>query len=112
MGVRVGIDDFGTGYSSLNHLQQFPIDTLKVDRSFISRLDACDHANEIVQMIVSLAHNLHLDVVAEGIENDGQHAWLQNLACEYGQGYLFSQPVTGSTIEGLLTKQQQASEPV
>jgi diguanylate cyclase (GGDEF)-like protein/PAS domain S-box-containing protein len=112
LGVRVGIDDFGTGYSSLNHLQQFPIDTLKVDRSFISRLDACDHANEIVQMIVSLAHNLHMDVVAEGIENDGQHAWLQNLACEYGQGYLFSQPVTDSTIEGLLTKQQQASEPV
>lgn len=110
LGVRVGIDDFGTGYSSLNQLQQFPIDTLKVDRSFISRLDACDHANEIVQMIVSLAHNLHMDVVAEGIENDGQHAWLQNLACEYGQGYLFSQPVAATTIESLLAKQREGCE--
>jgi diguanylate cyclase (GGDEF)-like protein/PAS domain S-box-containing protein len=110
LGVRVGIDDFGTGYSSLNHLQQFPIDTLKVDRSFISRLDSSDQANEIVQMIVSLAHNLQMDVVAEGIENDGQHTWLQSLACEYGQGYLFSQPVSDQTIDALLAKQNATAD--
>lgn len=92
MGVKVSIDDFGTGYSSLAYLQRFPINTLKVDRSFVSDLDAFENL-VIVRTIVSLAHNLGLDVVAEGIETERQRDFLAGLSCEYGQGFLFSRPL-------------------
>jgi len=93
MGVKVSIDDFGTGYSSLAYLRRFPITTLKVDQSFVSDLDAFENLI-IVRTIVSLAHNLGFDVVAEGIETERQRAFLADLNCEYGQGYLFSHPLT------------------
>ncbi len=92
MGAKVSIDDFGTGYSSLAYLQRFPINTLKVDRSFVSDMDAFENL-VIVRTIVSLAHNLGLDVVAEGIETERQRDFLADLACECGQGFLFSRPL-------------------
>jgi diguanylate cyclase (GGDEF)-like protein len=92
MGAKVSIDDFGTGYSSLAYLQRFPINTLKVDRSFVSDMDAFENLI-IVRTIVSLAHNLGLDVVAEGIETERQRDVLNDLGCECGQGFLFSKPL-------------------
>jgi len=92
MGAKVSIDDFGTGYSSLAYLQRFPINTLKVDRSFVSDMDAFENL-VIVRTIVSLAHNLGLDVVAEGIETERQRDFLADLSCECGQGFLFSKPL-------------------
>ena len=92
MGAKVSIDDFGTGYSSLSYLKRFPINTLKVDRSFVSDMDAFENL-VIVRAIVSLAHNLGLDVVAEGIETERQREFLAGLSCECGQGFLFSPPV-------------------
>jgi EAL domain-containing protein (putative c-di-GMP-specific phosphodiesterase class I) len=103
LGVRVGLDDFGTGYSSLNYLRRFALSTLKIDRSFISQMDASAESAEIVQTIVSLAHNLAMDVVAEGIEKAEQRARLQALACEYGQGYYFSRPLDSAAAAALLS---------
>ena len=92
-GIQLSIDDFGTGYSSLSYLYRLPINTLKIDRSFVSRMGAQGEDSEIVGTIVSLAHNLRLDVIAEGVETAAQLAQLQALGCEYGQGYYFSRPV-------------------
>jgi EAL domain-containing protein (putative c-di-GMP-specific phosphodiesterase class I) len=102
LGIRIAIDDFGTGHSSLNYLQQFPIDTLKIDRSFIHKMDDDTKDREIIQAVVSLAHNLGMDVVAEGVETSDQWDQLDILGCEYGQGYFFSRPVDGSGAEALL----------
>jgi diguanylate cyclase (GGDEF)-like protein len=101
-GIRLGIDDFGTGYSSLSHLHRFPFDTLKVDRSFVGRMetDACN--SRIVPTIVSLAHILGMEVIAEGIETEGHLAALVALGCRYGQGYLFSKPLSASRAVTLL----------
>jgi EAL domain-containing protein (putative c-di-GMP-specific phosphodiesterase class I) len=93
-GIRLVIDDFGTGYSSLSYLQRLPIDTLKIDRGFISKLlDKPEGNRNIVEAIVSLAHKLGMTVVAEGIETSEQLAVLREMACELGQGYLFSPPI-------------------
>jgi diguanylate cyclase (GGDEF)-like protein len=93
-GIRLVIDDFGTGYSSLSYLQRLPIDTLKIDRGFISKiLEKQEDNRNIVEAIVSLAHKLGMTVVAEGIETPEQYAVLLEMACEFGQGYLFSPPI-------------------
>jgi EAL domain-containing protein (putative c-di-GMP-specific phosphodiesterase class I) len=102
LGVQISLDDFGTGYSSLSYLQSFKIDTLKIDRSFISRLGVSEESDEIVRTIVNLAHNLGMQVVAEGIELASQQAHLELIACEAGQGYLYSRPVAEVNIETLL----------
>lgn len=91
LGIRLCIDDFGIGYSSLSRLHEFPIDTLKVDRSFVQHLRT--HQSETVRMIITLAHSLEMDVVAEGIETDADLHRLRELGCEFGQGYWFSRPV-------------------
>lgn len=93
LGIRVSIDDFGTGYSSLSYLHRFPIDTLKVDRSFINRIGTESESSEIVQTIINLAANLGMDVIAEGIETLEQKQFLERNNCGFGQGYLYSRPV-------------------
>lgn len=100
--VRLLLDDFGTGYSSMSYLHELPIDVLKVDRSFVSRLGVEPKHSEIVRTIITLAHGLEMDVVAEGIETQGQLASLRQLGANYGQGYLFSKPVPADALEPLL----------
>lgn len=104
LGVRISIDDFGTGYSSLSYLHRFPIDILKIDRSFVTQMDSANDGLQIVRTIMSLARNLHMDVVAEGIESEANAAYLQSLGCKLGQGYFFSKPVDAVAIERLLQK--------
>lgn len=101
-GVRISIDDFGTGYSSLSYLHRFPIDLLKVDRSFVSAMEENTENGEIVRTVIALAKALNLKVVAEGIESIHQFHQLRVLGCEYGQGYLFSKPLPVGDIARLL----------
>jgi diguanylate cyclase (GGDEF)-like protein len=109
LGVKLSIDDFGTGYSSLSYLHRFPVNTLKIDRSFISSMSVGDENMEIVRTILTLANNLGMDVVAEGVETGKQLAQLKEMRCEYGQGYLFSKPLSVETASLLLHKEQQAN---
>jgi diguanylate cyclase (GGDEF)-like protein/PAS domain S-box-containing protein len=102
IGVQLAIDDFGTGYSSLSYLHRFPIDTLKIDRSFVTRMVDNSENIEIVRTIVMLAQNLGMDVVAEGVETKDQLALLRKLGCENGQGYYFSRPSTAVDAEKIL----------
>ncbi len=102
LGVSLHMDDFGTGYSSLSHLHRFPFDVLKVDRSFVQRLERSGQALQIVQTIIELARVLGMDVVAEGIETDEQLQILRDTGCRYGQGYLFSPPLPAQDIESLI----------
>ncbi len=94
LNLRLSIDDFGTGYSSLSYLHRFPITTLKVDRSFVTRMLESDEDAAIVQTIIVLGHKLGMDIIAEGIETAEQASSLQSLGCEYGQGYFFSKPLS------------------
>jgi predicted signal transduction protein with EAL and GGDEF domain len=102
LGVELSIDDFGTGYSSLSYLQRFPVSTLKIDRSFVSRMNESDGTAQIVRTIMKLAQNLGMDVVAEGVETEGQRAQLRDFECEFGQGYFFSRPMDVDAAEALL----------
>jgi diguanylate cyclase (GGDEF)-like protein/PAS domain S-box-containing protein len=102
LGVRLGVDDFGTGYSSLSYLHRFPVHTLKIDRSFVSRIGAAAGPGEIIRTVVALAHNLRLDTVAEGIEHRGQIDVLREMGCEFGQGYFFSRPLDRERVEDML----------
>ena len=102
IGVQFSVDDFGTGYSSLRHLHQLPIQTLKIDRSFIERVTDPGGTAALVQAILSLAHNLGLQVVAEGVENRSQMESLIRMNCDVMQGYLFSRPQPASRIPGLV----------
>jgi diguanylate cyclase (GGDEF)-like protein/PAS domain S-box-containing protein len=103
MDVQLHMDDFGTGYSSLSYLNRFPIDSLKVDRSFVAKLGLCEETWKIVQAIVSLGQNLDKELIAEGIENVMQLRMLQTLKCEYGQGYYFSKPISAEETEVLIS---------
>ncbi len=109
LGVRLSLDDFGTGFSSLCRLQQFPFHSLKVDRSFVSRMVEDPETREIVRIILMLAHNLGMEVVAEGIEDQEQVDLLRTLGCEFGQGYLFSRPVNAEAIETLIEERKSRS---
>jgi len=102
MGVIVSVDDFGTGYSSMSYLRRFPIDKLKIDRSFISHLMTSADDASIVRAIISLAHGLRLKVVAEGVETAEQVACLQKLGCDQFQGFYFGRPVTAAAFEELM----------
>ena len=101
-GAKISLDDFGTGYSSLSYLQRFPVDTLKIDRSFVSSMDEATENDEIVRTIMALAKSLGLNVTAEGIENVQQLTNLRRLGCEYGQGYLFSPPVPVGVVDEMI----------
>jgi len=102
LGIKLSIDDFGTGYSSLSYLQRFPLDELKIDRSFIEEIDSENARAPIVRAMVSLAHDLEMSVVAEGIETDTQLQHMKRLECELYQGYLRSKPVVADAFEELL----------
>jgi diguanylate cyclase (GGDEF)-like protein/PAS domain S-box-containing protein len=102
LGVQLYLDDFGKGYSSLNHLHRFPVDRLKIDRSFTARLEEAASNQAIVEAIVKLAHQLGMKVVAEGVESAGQLAKLRSFDCEYGQGLFFSPPLAAADAEALL----------
>ena len=102
LGLRIHIDDFGTGYSSLSYLQSFPVDTLKVDRSFVSRMTQERGQSEIVRAVVALAQNLGMGVTAEGVETPEQIAALRALRCTRAQGFYFARPVPAREAEVLI----------
>ena len=102
LGLKLSIDDFGTGYSSLSYLQHLPTDELKIDRSFIDEIKSENHSTPIVRAMVSLAHDLNMSVVAEGVETELQLQHMQQLECETYQGYLCSRPVVADAFEELL----------
>jgi diguanylate cyclase (GGDEF)-like protein len=103
LGVQLAIDDFGTGYSSLSYLTRFPVDTLKIDRAFVSQMDSDEHNLAIVRMIMSLAKTLNLKVVAEGVETEQQQIMLMELGCDLIQGFYFYKPLSLNEYQQVLT---------
>ncbi len=111
LGVRLAIDDFGTGYSSLGYLKRFPVDTLKIDRSFVKGLSRESGDSAIVRAVVTVAKSLNMDVTAEGVETEGQLTELKVLGCDQGQGFLFARPVSAERVAPLLAS-EHTREPV
>ena len=109
MGIKVAIDDFGTGYSSLNYLKRFPIDTLKIDKTFVSDVCRDPHDTAIVRAIINLGHALDLTVIAEGVETKEQLQYLSALECDVLQGFLFSKALSAPAFEELLVEQQRVA---
>jgi len=109
MGIKVAVDDFGTGYSSLNYLKRFPIDTLKIDKSFVSDVCKDPHDTAIVRAIINLGHALDLTVVAEGVETKEQLQYLSALECDVVQGFLFSKSLSAAAFEELLIEQRRVA---
>ncbi|HEX6036760.1 putative bifunctional diguanylate cyclase/phosphodiesterase, partial [Longimicrobium sp.] len=108
LGVELCIDDFGTGYSSLSYLHRFPIDTLKIDRSFVSRLSADGQSEQIVRTILVLAQTLNLSAVAEGVETPEQAEQLRSMGCEFAQGFRFARPLPGEEAGAMIWRQRLA----
>ncbi|WP_051798409.1 putative bifunctional diguanylate cyclase/phosphodiesterase [Catenuloplanes japonicus] len=111
LGVRIAVDDFGTGYSSLSYLKRFPVDILKIDRSFVDGITADSGDATLAEAVVQLGRTLHLQTVAEGIETADQWTTLRELGCEYGQGYLFARPVAAAEIVPLIRGTEPMPEP-
>jgi len=105
MGVKIAVDDFGTGYSALKYLRDFPVDTLKIDRSFIQDISAGEGNANLVETIIAMARGMGLSVVAEGVEQAEQEAILRHLGCEMVQGFLYSRPVSPEALQSLLDRQ-------
>jgi EAL domain-containing protein (putative c-di-GMP-specific phosphodiesterase class I) len=107
MGLQLSMDDFGTGYSSLSYLRRFPLDELKIDRSFLAELDAGNHGDGglLIIAIIALGHSLGLRIVAEGVETEAQFKFLRSHDCDECQGYYFSKPIPGPEFEAMLVKQ-------
>jgi EAL domain-containing protein (putative c-di-GMP-specific phosphodiesterase class I) len=99
LGLHLSVDDFGTGYSSLTYLKRFPVESIKIDRSFVNGLCINDEDSTIVEAVVNLGHSLGLSVVAEGVETPLQLARLREIRCDHGQGYLFGRPRPAELIE-------------
>ncbi len=104
LGVQLHIDDFGTGYSSLGYLQNFPVDTIKIDRTFVGKMGKETNNSEIVRTIVTLARELGMDAIAEGVETEEQLIQLKALNCEFGQGYIISRPMTSEAAEAIIAE--------
>jgi EAL domain-containing protein (putative c-di-GMP-specific phosphodiesterase class I) len=104
LGLALALDDFGTGQSSLSYLKRLPVQTLKIDRSFITDLPFGENEAAITRAIIALGHSLHLEVLAEGVETPAQADFLRGLGCDRGQGYMYSQPVDAETFEKILRK--------
>ena len=111
MGFQIAMDDFGTGYSSLHYLSQFPIDRLKIDRSFIASLEKSEKDAAIVRLIVMMAKGLNFQVLAEGVEEEVQKEFLEDIRCDEFQGYLFSRPLGVEECEQLILKHKKVSNP-
>ena len=109
-GVSISIDDFGTGYSSLAYLHKLPASTLKIDRSFVTRLSEDPHTLHVVRAIMRVAHSLDMQVVAEGIETMDQLEHLRALDCDFGQGYLYAKPIAADLVDALLDASQSLDE--
>jgi EAL domain-containing protein (putative c-di-GMP-specific phosphodiesterase class I) len=107
LGVKLAIDDFGTGYSSLSYLQKFPVDTLKIDRSFLRGARPRSREHDIIRSIVSLAHALDIDVTAEGVETPEQLSVLVSSGCDRAQGYLFARPLPEEAVASFMAAQQR-----
>ena len=105
MGISIAIDDFGTGYSALSYLSRFPIETLKIDRSFIHDIDHNRDSAELVKAIISMAHTLRLSLVAEGVEEVSQQTFLQRYGCHNAQGWLYGKAMPQEDFETLLLSQ-------
>jgi diguanylate cyclase (GGDEF)-like protein len=112
LGIKISVDDFGTGYSSLSYLKRLPIDTLKIDRSFVFNVPQDSDDSAIVSAIVALAHSLRLDVVAEGVENEAHVAFLSRLGCDYIQGYFLGKPVSAEDTTQILSGDIQLLPPI
>jgi len=106
LGIRLALDDFGTGYSSLSHLVRFPIDNLKIDRSFVGAIGEDDQAEALVDAVVAMAHRLHLDVTAEGVETEAQRTFLFDRGCSLLQGFGLARPATAEAIAEILARQR------
>ncbi len=104
MGIGLSIDDFGTGYSSLSYLYRFPLDTLKIDRSFLQRMLEREDSRAIISAIIAMAHSLHLRVIAEGVESEEQLELLRAQGCDAIQGYLISKPLPAGEFEDLVRR--------
>jgi EAL domain-containing protein (putative c-di-GMP-specific phosphodiesterase class I) len=111
-GIRIAIDDFGTGYSSLARLSELPIDTLKIDRVFTRRLPQDRRTGKLVATVIDLAHAFDMTTVAEGVETQGQLAYIARAGCDESQGYLHSRPIPRAEFEQLLLKVNTSSLPV
>ena len=111
-GIKLSIDDFGTGYSSLGYLKRFPVDTLKIDRSFVMGLPDDTGDASLVTAIAAMADSLGIDIVAEGVETEAQWRFLRDIGCDHMQGYYFSKPVPPEEIERVYGRDGQVAEPV
>jgi len=111
LGVRIAIDDFGTGYSSLSYLRNFPIDTLKIDASFIRSLTDDSGSLEIASAVIALAHSLDIRVVAEGVETEAQWRLLRDQGCDEVQGFFFSLPLTAEGCGHLVFEHRESLSP-
>ena len=109
LGIKLALDDFGTGYSSLASLHLLPVDTVKIDRSFVSQGDTSHHHRTLIEATVKVALSLGMDTVAEGIETEAQAGVVRELACHKGQGYLFSKPLTAVALVQWLADKQRAA---
>ena len=109
LGVELGMDDFGTGYSSLSHLQRFPIDALKIDRSFVRGLGENRNDEALVRTVIALGGTLALRTVAEGVETEQQRQVLTALGCRYGQGFLFAKPMEPAELAARLASPASSS---
>ena len=110
LGIRVSVDDFGTGYSSLNYLRKFPLDSLKIDQSFVREITGASDDNALVSAIISMARSMKLHIIGEGVETAEQLAFLKAEGCEEAQGYLFSRPVPPGEFAQLLNGQARLME--
>jgi len=110
IGIDIAIDDFGVGYSSLSYLQRLPINILKIDRSFINDIESNNNSIALIKAIITMAHNLKVKVVAEGVETQEQYALLEQLNCDYIQGYIFSRPIAKETFIELYAKPKELAK--
>jgi len=107
MGIRISLDDFGTGYSALNYLARFPVDALKIDKSFIKMIGLQEESLRIIEMIKALANHLGLTLIAEGVEDSTPIPFLRSINCEYAQGFYFAKPVDSQSATRLLAQGKQ-----